>query len=181
MVPRRHVRFWLTVVLGAGMALLPHAISAQSHGHSQSYRSQRSYSHAAPLTHAAPRTSHPRADAPRPSYHAPRSRVHAYHVPRSSRVPKLRTYHPRPRVYAAPGTRAHRSRLRRSAAAKDRFMRQTGHPHGWPGHVIDHRIPLACGGADAASNMQWQTAGEARAKDRIERRPRKQLTITLPA
>ena len=48
-------------------------------------------------------------------------------------------------------------------------MRQTGHPHGWPGHVVDHRIPLACGGADALSNMQWQTIEEAKAKDKVER------------
>jgi len=31
-----------------------------------------------------------------------------------------------------------------------------------PGYVIDHVIPLACGGEDAPSNMQWQTAAEAR-------------------
>jgi len=49
-------------------------------------------------------------------------------------------------------------------------MRQTGHPRGWPGHVVDHRVPLACGGDDAPSNMQWQTTGEAKAKDKVERR-----------
>jgi len=48
-------------------------------------------------------------------------------------------------------------------------MRRTGHQHGWPGHVVDHRIPLACGGADAPSNMQWQTTEEAKAKDKVER------------
>jgi hypothetical protein len=62
------------------------------------------------------------------------------------------------------------SREHRSAAAKDAFMRSTGHPHGWPGHVVDHVVPLACGGADAPSNMQWQTVAEANAKDRVERR-----------
>jgi len=61
------------------------------------------------------------------------------------------------------------SRTKRSEAAKDQFMRQSGHPHGWPGHVVDHRVPLACGGADAPSNMQWQTTEEAKAKDRVER------------
>jgi hypothetical protein len=29
----------------------------------------------------------------------------------------------------------------------------------------DHIVPLACGGPDAVSNMQWQTAADARAKD----------------
>ena len=38
------------------------------------------------------------------------------------------------------------------------------------GYVIDHIRPLACGGADAPHNMQWQTKAEARAKDRHERR-----------
>ena len=35
-------------------------------------------------------------------------------------------------------------------------------------YVIDHVIPLACGGPDAPSNMQWQTVLEAKAKDRWE-------------
>jgi hypothetical protein len=30
-------------------------------------------------------------------------------------------------------------------------------------------VPLACGGADVVENMQWQTVGEAKAKDRWER------------
>jgi len=49
-------------------------------------------------------------------------------------------------------------------------MRQTGHPHGWPGHVVDHVVPLACGGADSPSNMQWQRVDEAKAKDKVERK-----------
>ena len=39
-----------------------------------------------------------------------------------------------------------------------------------PGYRKDHVIPLACGGPDAVSNMQWQTIAEARAKDRWERK-----------
>jgi hypothetical protein len=39
-----------------------------------------------------------------------------------------------------------------------------------PGYVIDHVTPLACGGADDPSNMQWQTTAEGRAKDKWERR-----------
>src|SRR2546422_10373677 len=30
-------------------------------------------------------------------------------------------------------------------------------------------LPLACGGADAPSNMQWQTTEDAKAKDKVER------------
>jgi hypothetical protein len=36
--------------------------------------------------------------------------------------------------------------------------------------VIDHIKPLACGGADAPANMQWQTTADAKAKDKWERR-----------
>jgi len=30
--------------------------------------------------------------------------------------------------------------------------------------VIDHIVPIACHGADAPSNMQWQTISDAKAK-----------------
>lgn len=39
-----------------------------------------------------------------------------------------------------------------------------------PGYVIDHIYPLACGGLDDPSNMQWQTKGDAKAKDKWERK-----------
>jgi len=58
----------------------------------------------------------------------------------------------------------------RSEAAKSAFMRQTHYPHGRPGYVVDHIVPLACGGADDPTNMQWQTIEQAKAKDKIERR-----------
>jgi hypothetical protein len=41
---------------------------------------------------------------------------------------------------------------------------------GCPGYRKDHIEPLACGGPDAAGNMQWQTIADARAKDQWERR-----------
>src|SRR3977135_2197134 len=56
-------------------------------------------------------------------------------------------------------------RIKRSAKAKDDFMRQTGYPHGRKGYVVDHKVALACGGTDSPSNMQWQTKAEAKAKD----------------
>jgi hypothetical protein len=37
-----------------------------------------------------------------------------------------------------------------------------------PGYVIDHVQALKHGGADAPSNMQWQTTAAAKAKDRVE-------------
>src|SRR2546425_505213 len=79
-----------------------------------------------------------------------------------------------PRSYATPKSRAYASpnahgRIPRSRAAKDDFMRRSGYPRGRPGYVVDHVVPLCAGGADAASNMQWQTVEAARVKDRQER------------
>ena len=70
----------------------------------------------------------------------------------------------------------HRGHIRRSQTAKNRFKREhpcpaTGESRGaCPGWVIDHIKPLACGGADDPSNMQWQTVEDAKAKDRWERK-----------
>jgi hypothetical protein len=60
-------------------------------------------------------------------------------------------------------------RIKRSGKARAEFMRHTGYSKGRPGYVVDHIIPLECGGADTPSNMQWQTALEAKLKDRTER------------
>ncbi len=46
-----------------------------------------------------------------------------------------------------------------------------GRPSGpCPDYVIDHINPLACGGADDPSNLQWQTKAEAKSKDKWERK-----------
>jgi hypothetical protein len=84
--------------------------------------------------------------------------------------------------YLAPGYSLHPSvqrdshgRIKRSRSAKAAFERHlpcpsTGMTSGrCPGYVVDHVKPLECGGADAPSNMQWQTTSEAKAKDTMER------------
>jgi hypothetical protein len=70
---------------------------------------------------------------------------------------------------AAGVARNSHGRIARSAKARRDFERKTGYPHGRPGYVIDHVIPLANGGADAPANMQWQTKADAKAKDKWER------------
>jgi hypothetical protein len=57
-----------------------------------------------------------------------------------------------------------------SAAAKAQFMRESGYRNGRPGYVVAYRKPLACGGADDISNLQWLTVAEAKAKEKAERK-----------
>ena len=68
------------------------------------------------------------------------------------------------------------ARIKRSQSAKVEFKYEhpcpaTGARKGpCKGYVIDHVRPLACGGDDAPSNMQWQTIAEGKAKDKWERK-----------
>jgi len=71
-------------------------------------------------------------------------------------------------VSASGVARDSHGKIKRSESAKHEFLRQTGYPHGRPGYVVDHIIPLKRGGCDCPSNMQWQTIQEAKAKDKVE-------------
>ena len=68
------------------------------------------------------------------------------------------------------------ARTKRSQRAKVEFKHQypcsaTGSPKGrCKGYVIDHIVPIACHGADATSNVPWQTVADAKAKDKWERK-----------
>lgn len=66
-------------------------------------------------------------------------------------------------------TRDKNGRIKRSSKVKYKYMKMTGYPKGRPGYVVDHITPLACGGSDDPSNMQWQTTREAKEKDKWER------------
>ena len=76
---------------------------------------------------------------------------------------------PSPRTTNPAVARSANGDLARSATARHAFARKTGYPNGRPGYVIDHIKPLACGGADTPSNMQWQTVAQGKAKDKVER------------
>lgn len=151
-----------------------------SHGgfHSRSY-SPRAYEPRMPRNYEPrpsrsyePRSGIPRSESRSLGLEPPALRLRLEEPRRET--PRLRTRAPRvprARSYSPPsGERDSRGRIKRSAAAKDEFMRESGHPHGWPGHVVDHIVPLACGGGDIPSNMQWQTTAEGKAKDKLERR-----------
>lgn len=92
-----------------------------------------------------------------------KSTVRSRHAPRARPAPARKSLTGDRRLDAAAAY------LKRSDAARRAFMRQTGYPRGRPGYVVDHIVPLACHGADAPSNMQWQTTEAARQKDRTER------------
>lgn len=88
----------------------------------------------------------------------------------TSRAPVIRQASSPRSTACATCARDSKGRIARSATAKQSFMKSTGYPKGRPGYVVDHKIPLACGGADSPSNMQWQTVAEAKAKDKVERK-----------
>lgn len=68
------------------------------------------------------------------------------------------------------------ARIKRSQSAIVEFKQQHPCPASGAtkgpckGYVIDHVKALACGGANAPSNMQWQTSADAKAKDKWERK-----------
>jgi hypothetical protein len=71
--------------------------------------------------------------------------------------------------YAEGVQRDANGKIARSTAAKDEFKKKNPCPvTPCTGYVIDHIDPLKSGGADAPSNMQWQTSSEAKAKDKVE-------------
>ena len=106
--------------------------------------------------------------SPTPS-HTPRLPGYTPSAPNSRRyiVPNP-DYSPHGRSYTPGVARDENGRIKRSEAAKREFMKESGYPNGRPGYVIDHIVPLARGGADSPSNMQWQTIEEAKAKDKVE-------------
>ena len=76
---------------------------------------------------------------------------------------------------AAPGVhRDSHGKIARDPRQTNAFKKQhpcpsTGKTSGsCPGYVIDHVVPLKRGGADSPNNMQWQTEGAAKQKDKWE-------------
>lgn len=155
--------------------------AAQHHGSSYGGSSYRSGHSAGPKSLATPRQTRSVPKIGKMHGHSWKA-YSATHTRRSSGL--ARAYRPkygsgtkRTHHYVAAqrspsyvGARDSNGRIVRSEAAKREFMKQTGYPHGRPGYVVDHIIPLAKGGRDTPSNMQWQTIAEAKAKDKWERK-----------
>jgi hypothetical protein len=95
--------------------------------------------------------------------------------PASNKTAPVPTTETSPTIATGPIRRDTSGRIERSAAAKSAFQKShpcpaTGSKTGsCPGYIVDHVKPLACGGADAQENMQWQTTVAAKEKDKIER------------
>lgn len=155
----------LTVV--AFIALLVFPIAALGGSRGKSRGSSRSYSGSHSSSHSSGSRVHVKGYTKKDgTYVAPHDRS----APRSHSASSLSPSHYPSATSSghATGARDKNGRLVRSAKARSDFMRQTGYPHGRSGYVVDHIVPLECGGADAPSNMQWQTVAEGKAKDRTE-------------
>jgi hypothetical protein len=155
----------LTLTLLA-LACAPALAQRGSRGGS-SYRGSSTSSRTSTYRTYTPRTYTPRVYSPR-TYS---TRSYPTYTPRTY------SYHPRTYTPTYSGVqRDSRGRIKRSTTAKNEFKRThpcpaTGQSSGpCRGYVIDHIHPLATGGADAPSNMQWQTKEAAKAKDRWERK-----------
>jgi len=112
---------------------------------------------------SSPRGISPKSSAP--------SATHYESKPKTETRPKSQVTSAKPPATKCEScSRDSHGKIQRSEVAKRDFMKQSGYPNGRPGYIVDHITPLAKGGKDVPSNMQWQTLAEARAKDKVERR-----------
>lgn len=179
-------RIIFPLVLAASLALSPLAIarghggshSGGSHTHSSHSHSSGSHSHSSGShsSHASGRHSHSEGSHNKTSHSSHAPRTHTSHaklsIPRSQHSTTQTTHHNS--NYAQGVTRDSHGKIARSQTAKNDFKKShpcpsTGKSSGaCSGYVIDHVKPLKRGGADAPSNMQWQTKEAAKQKDKTE-------------
>jgi hypothetical protein len=111
-------------------------------------------------------------------------RGHSSGHSKGSHSRKERSSKPKATPSAKPHKQAHKSvpdvkrdkhgKIARSSKARNDFKKShpcpsTGKTSGaCPGYVVDHVKALKHGGADAPSNMQWQTTIDAKSKDKWE-------------
>jgi hypothetical protein len=132
--------------------------STHSSGHSASHSST---AHHSSTSHAATNKS----DHPKQPHASGEKALGGHHTNQA-------TYRAPDSAYGSKHTKG--NRIERSPAQRAAFVRthpcpSTGKSHGaCPGYVVDHVVALKRGGADNASNMQWQTTANAKAKDKVE-------------
>ena len=171
--------------IGAAVAILGFS-GAFAHGgshtgsHTSSHTGSHASSHTSPHSHRpssstshSPKTAHVPKQVNSHSTH-----VAAHHLAAPSRPPHGTSLtspsHTGSRATASSAPRHAHGRFKRSTRAKDAFKRShpcptTGRTTGaCPGYVVDHIRALKHGGADSASNMQWQSVAAAKAKDKVE-------------
>lgn len=131
-----------------------HSSGSHSSG-SHSSGKHNSGSHRSGSRSGSSHTSHAKSQSPRSQHDAPQTTHH------NSR-------------YAQGVKRDSHGKIARSQTAKNDFKKShpcpsTGQSSGaCKGYVIDHVVALKHGGADAPSNMQWQTKEAAKQKDKVE-------------
>lgn len=150
---------WAALSLVAFPPVTAEARSGGGHSSPHSGGGSHKGGHTTPHSGGSHGGSHTRGSHASPVHHATGSHTHARGASPSSSHNKN---------YANGAQRDSHGRIERSSAARHEFMKETGYPNGRPGYVIDHVQALKHGGADAPSNMQWQTKAEAKAKDRWE-------------
>ena len=181
-------RSWVSLLAALLFALLL-AFPATAHRYSSSKSSTYRYSHGSTYTH---KTYHSPKIYTLPKTHSSST----YHTKSLKKYPSShssKTYYPRPsKKSASPQTSAYtkssttkskycktcardsHGHIKRSEQAREAFKHShpcpsTGKSSGpCPGYVIDHVKALKHGGADDPSNMQWQTKGAAKEKDKWE-------------
>ncbi len=81
-----------------------------------------------------------------------RDKKAVYHQTHSTKRSSARHCHPK--YDATSGTQPHsHGKIKRSLSARHDFMKEAGRPHGKPGYVIEHLVPLSNGGADDPINI----------------------------
>lgn len=145
-------RWALAAVVAAGLALSPlGAIAKEGHSSSRSHSSHKSSSKS--KSEKKPKTVHVKA-----------------HTRKDGTVVNAHDRSAPTRCQSCP--RDSHGRIKRDPKQRAAFESSTGYPHGRKGYVVDHIVPLECGGADVPSNMQWQTKEAAVLKDKGEMRCR---------
>lgn len=154
----------LAIFSGVMVALiLASAPPAHAYSHAYSHGSSRLYSYASRATSASHSRSSSKAHrgSHRESHQESHRGAHQESLNKSSH-----------RCFTC--KRDRHGHIRRSGKARSAFE----HSHPCPatgktkgrcaGYVVDHVVPLECGGADVPSNMQWQSKSAAKAKDKTE-------------